>query len=124
LWNADFVRHSIRTRRRPRRCFSAFDFEDEDDDKDDDNTLHKANFNPRLDYGFFVLKCSFIYDDLARAPPTPGLLNGSQRADAGRRLAPESDTTDQTVYDSLELLTGTDLKWFRNQGLIFRLKNL
>ena len=55
LWNADFVRHSIRTRartrRRPRRCFSAFDF------KDDDNTLHKANFNPRLDYGFFVLKC-------------------------------------------------------------------
>ena len=64
MWNADFVCHSIRTRartrRRPRRCFSAFDFEDEDDDKDDDNTLHKANFNPRLDYGFFVLKCCFI----------------------------------------------------------------
>ena len=61
LWNADFVRHSIRTRartrRRPRRCFRAFDFEDEYDDKDDDNTLHKANFNPRLDYGFFVLQC-------------------------------------------------------------------
>jgi len=62
LWNADFVPHSIRTRartrRRPRRCFSAYDFEDEDDDKDDDNTLHKANFNPRLDYGFFVLNVS------------------------------------------------------------------
>ena len=63
-------------------------------------------------------------DDRARAPPVPGLRDGSQRAGAGRRLAPESDTTDQTVYDSLELLTGTDLKWFRNQGLIFRLKNL
>ena len=57
------VRHSIRTRarprRRPRRRISAFDFEDEDedeDDEDDDNTLHKANLNPRLDYGFFVLK--------------------------------------------------------------------
>ena len=61
MWNADFVHHSIRTRtgRRPRRRFSTFDFEDEDDDKDDDNTLHKANFNPRLDYGFFVLKFSF-----------------------------------------------------------------
>ena len=64
MWNADFVCHSIRTRdrRRPRRCFSAFDFEDkdEDDDKDDDSTLRKANFKPRLDYGFFVLECSFI----------------------------------------------------------------
>ena len=61
MWNADFVRHSIRTRtrRRPRHSFSAFDFEDEYDDKDDDNTLYKANFNPRLDYGFLVLKRSF-----------------------------------------------------------------
>ena len=39
-------------------------------------------------------------------------------------LAPEFDTTDETVSDPLGLLTGTDLKWFRNQGLIFRLKNL
>ena len=64
FWNTDFVRHSIRTRarRRPRRCFSALDFEDEDeyDDKDDYNNLRKANLNPRLDYSFFILKCSFI----------------------------------------------------------------
>ena len=76
MWNADFVRHSIRTRarRRPRRCFSAYDFEDEDDDKDDDNTLHKANFNPRPDYGFFVLKGSFT-----RAPPLAASVQSDRK---------------------------------------------
>ena len=56
LRNADFVCHSIRTR--ARRRFGTFDFEDEDeyDAEDDDNTLHKANFNPRPEYGFFTLK--------------------------------------------------------------------
>ena len=74
MWNADFVPHSIRTRtrRRPRRCFSAYDFEDEDDDKDDDNTLHKANFNPRLDYGFFVLEC------FTRARPLPASVQSDR----------------------------------------------
>jgi hypothetical protein len=43
----------------------------------------------------------------------------SRRPDAGRYLAPEFGITDETVSDSLGLLTGTDLKWFRNQGLIF-----
>jgi hypothetical protein len=41
LWNADLVRHSIRTRPRarprPRGRISTFDFEDEYDDEDDVN---------------------------------------------------------------------------------------
>jgi len=45
-----------------------------------------------------------------------------RRADARRRLAPESGTTDETVSDPLGLMTGTDLKWFRNQGLILSAK--
>jgi hypothetical protein len=51
--------------------------------------------------------------------PAPGPRDGSRCADAGRQPAPEFGTTDETVSDSLGLLTGTDLKWFRNQGLIF-----
>ncbi|MBW2489887.1 MAG: hypothetical protein JRE65_01890, partial [Deltaproteobacteria bacterium] len=61
-------------------------------------------------------------DVRARAPPTIVLRNDSRRADAGRRHAPETGTSDQTVSGSLELLTGRSLKWFRNQELIFRLK--
>ncbi len=56
LWNADLVRASIRTRRRPRRRIIAFEFKYEYDDEDDDNTMYTASFNPWLNYGVFVIK--------------------------------------------------------------------
>ena len=60
LWNADGVRYSIltraRIRRRPRRGFSTFDFEDEHEYDDEDDITRCIRRPPTLSSNTFFIK--------------------------------------------------------------------